>query len=129
MARKRLFGRNKPTSIPTQEEVTIIPDPKEEIIIEPKPIKEEILPVKEVEIEPQTTFLADEQGEPYGEEASLYKVRIITGSLRRREAPNLNAKITGYITDYSIYDIYDERDGWGQLKEFDWIKLEFTKKV
>ena len=130
MARKKLFGRNKPASIPAEEEVTILPDPKEEeIIIEPQPVEEEIPPVKEVEIEPQVALLADEHGEPYGKEAPLYNVKITVGSLRRREAPNLNAKVTGYITDYGTYQIFDERDGWGQLKEFDWIKLEFTKKV
>lgn len=63
------------------------------------------------------------------EDEPLYKVKVKHSSLRKREAPNTNAKIIGFITDLGIYDIFDERDGWGQLKDFSWIMLEFTQRI
>ena len=109
----------------------IIPDPKkeEEIIIEPQPIPEEITPVADVEVKPQVSILAHDIFCPPEDNIPLFTVKVTHDSLRRREAPNLEAKVTGYITDRGIYDIYEERDGWGQLKEFDWILLKYTKRV
>lgn len=131
MAKKKLFGRTKNEPMPVEEKIITIPDPKEEqvITVEPQPVEKIIKPIADVEVQPQTLILADDNSCPFEEETPIYKVKVIHDSLRRREAPNLEAKVTGYITDRGIYDIYDERDGWGQLKEFDWILLEYTKKV
>lgn len=131
MAKKKLFGRTKNEPMPAEEKIITIPDPKEEqvITVEPQPVEKIIKPIADVEVQPQTLILADDNSCSSEEETPIYKVKVIHDSLRRREAPNLEAKITGYITDRGIYDIYDERDGWGQLKEFDWILLEYTKKI
>ena len=50
-------------------------------------------------------------------------------ALNVRKGPSYDADIVGTITDYGVYTIVDEKDGWGKLKSgFGWIKLEFTEK-
>lgn len=56
-----------------------------------------------------------------------YKVKVTHPSLRRRRAPNLQAEVTGLITDEGYYEIFDEVNGWGQLEDGDWIMLSYTQ--
>ena len=58
----------------------------------------------------------------------LYKVKIIHSSLRKRNAPSIDAPVTGIISDEGIYIICNEQDGWGQLQDGSWIMLQYTQK-
>ena len=68
-------------------------------------------------------FLEKEEIKP----TALYKVQVTHPSLRRRRAPNLQAKVTGLITDKGYYEIFDEANGWGKLENGDWIMLSYTQ--
>lgn len=55
-------------------------------------------------------------------------VRITHPSLRKRAAPNIDAEILGYITDFGRYKVIDEKSGWGELLDGSWIMLRYTKE-
>lgn len=59
----------------------------------------------------------------------LFKVRVIYPSLRCRSTPEIGENVVKTITDKGIYQIYDVRDGWGQLEDGNWIMLQYTKKI
>lgn len=59
----------------------------------------------------------------------LFKVRVIYPSLRCRSTPEIGENIVNTITDRGIYQIYNVRDGWGQLEDGNWIMLQYTKKI
>jgi hypothetical protein len=59
----------------------------------------------------------------------LYKVKVTHPSLRMRRAPNTHAEVYGLITDQGIYEIVDEVNGWGKLKNDCWIMLSYTQIV
>lgn len=63
------------------------------------------------------------------EEPKTYFVKVMHPSLRRRNAPALSGEEVGLITDQGIYEIFDENNGWGKLKNGDWIMLSYTKVV
>lgn len=67
--------------------------------------------------------------EPVKEKTSLFKVQVVHNSLRRRAAPSFGGATLGTITDNGIYSIYQESDGWGQLEDGSWIKLDFTRTL
>jgi len=112
MARK---NRTKPEEKPMDFLDTFnMEQPKEEkvekIISENAPeieIKEEIKPEKDF----------------------LYKVKVTHPSLRMRRAPNTQAEVYDLITDQGIYEIVDEVNGWGKLKNDCWIMLSYTQIV
>jgi hypothetical protein len=81
------------------------------IMIEPKP-ELEIKPVAELEI----------KNKP------LYSVRVNHLSLRRRSTPEIAENVVGVITDKGVYEIYEERNGWGRLEDESWIMLKYTEK-
>ena len=56
-----------------------------------------------------------------------YKVRVMHPSLRKREGPSTQSKEVGLIKDYGIYEIQNEINGWGQLKDGTWIMLSYTQ--
>ena len=56
-------------------------------------------------------------------------VQVTYPRLNRRTDHNESAEIKGVISDQGYYKIYNEVDGWGQLKDKSWIKLAFTKRV
>lgn len=58
-----------------------------------------------------------------------YKVKVTHPSLRMRRAPNTQAEVYDLITDQGIYEIVDEVNGWGQLKNGCWIMLSYTEIV
>lgn len=72
-----------------------------------------------------TTLGIEEDLEP----KPLYKVRITHPSLRKRKAPNTLAEVKDLITDMGVYDIYDEVNGWGKLKDDTWIMLTYTETI
>ena len=59
----------------------------------------------------------------------LYTVQIVHPSLRRRTIPSVNGVVLGLITDLGQYDIFEEVNGWGKLKDNSWIMLQYTEKV
>ena len=59
----------------------------------------------------------------------LYKVKVTHPSLRMRRAPNTQAEVYDLITDQGIYEIVDEVNGWGKLKNDCWIMLSYTQIV
>lgn len=79
--------------------------------------KEEIAPEIEIkeEIKPEKDF--------------LYKVKVMHPSLRMRRAPNTQAEVYDLIKDQGIYEIVDEVNGWGKLKNGCWIMLSYTQIV
>ena len=58
----------------------------------------------------------------------IYSVQVTHSSLRKRVAPNLQAEIAGYIQDRGTYEIFDEVNGWGKLKDGNWIMLTYTER-
>ena len=58
-----------------------------------------------------------------------YTVKVTHPSLRMRQAPSTDAEILGLITDQGEYEIFETKDGWGQLQDGSWIMLSFTKKI
>lgn len=56
----------------------------------------------------------------------LYTVRVTYPSLRMRSAPSFSGQEMGLITDQGLYEIINESDGWGQLKNGYWILLRYT---
>lgn len=85
--------------------------PEATITIEPKP---------ELEIKPVI--------ESQPEIKSLYSVKVKHLSLRRRATPEITENVLGVITDRGIYQIYEEREGWGRLEDGSWIALQYTEK-
>lgn len=63
------------------------------------------------------------------EAPKTYKVKVTHPSLRMRRAPNTQAEVYDLITDQGIYEIVDEANGWGQLKNGYWIMLSYTEIV
>ena len=63
------------------------------------------------------------------ETPKTYKVKVTHPSLRMRRAPNTQAEVYDLITDQGIYEIVDEANGWGQLKNGCWIMLSYTEIV
>lgn len=59
----------------------------------------------------------------------IYKVKVTHPSLRMRRAPNTQAEVYDLITDQGIYEIIDEANGWGQLKNGCWIMLSYTEII
>ena len=53
----------------------------------------------------------------------LYTVQIMHPSLRRRTIPSTDGIVLGLITNLGQYDIFEEKDGWGRLKDDSWIML------
>ena len=62
-------------------------------------------------------------------EQALYKVKANNPSIRYRSAPSLSADIIGLIADMGIYEIYEERNGWGRLKNGCWTMLRYYNKI
>lgn len=58
----------------------------------------------------------------------LFQVKV-EFPCRRRSEPRGQAKELGTITNGIIYDIYAEKNGWGQLEDGSWIALSYTKKI
>lgn len=118
MARK---NRQKPEEKPMDFLDTFnMEQPMEEKIekitpeIAPENILETIPEIKE-ETKPEKDF--------------LYKVKVTHPSLRMRRAPNTQAEVYDLITDQGIYEIVDEANGWGQLKNGCWIMLSYTQII
>lgn len=91
----------EPESEP-KEEIIAIEEPE---VVEVQQILEEFLPQK------------------------LYTVQVTHPSLRRRNGPSLDHEVLGLIEDKGLYDIYEEKKGWGRLKDNSWIMLDYTLKV
>lgn len=60
---------------------------------------------------------------------TLYKVKVNHPSVRYRSEPSLDAQIVGLITDMGIYEISEERNSWGRLKNGCWIMLQYCSKI
>lgn len=59
-----------------------------------------------------------------------YKVKITANALNYRSGPGLSFKINGVIRNQGVYNIVEEKDGWGKLKSgAGWINLSYTKKI
>lgn len=83
--------------------------------------------MEEIVSEPQVEEVEEQVSEKVI--CPLYEVQVTHPSLRRRSMPKIAENVIGIITDKSIYKIYDERDGWGQLEDGSWIMLQYTKKI
>lgn len=57
------------------------------------------------------------------------QVQVTAKLLNCRLDPNMNSQIHSVIKANEIYNIVAEQDGWGQLENGTWIKLEFTAPV
>lgn len=60
---------------------------------------------------------------------TLYKVKVTCPRLNIRRAPSLQAEVVGLIEDEGIYEILDEVNGWGKLKDDNWIMLSYTQII
>ena len=59
----------------------------------------------------------------------LYKVQVTYPSLRIRRGPSLRDPQIGLITDMGVYEILEESNGFGRIKDNAWIMLQYTKKI
>lgn len=60
---------------------------------------------------------------------SLGKVKVTHPCLRRRVGPSTDSQVLSLITDFGVFNIFEEKDGWGKLEDGSWIMLSFTKKI
>lgn len=58
-----------------------------------------------------------------------YTVKIIHPCLRIRKGPSTSEQEVGLITDQGNYTILEEQNGFGKLKDNQWIMLLYTSKV
>ena len=59
-----------------------------------------------------------------------YQVRVKVNSiLNIRTGPGTEYDRDGYLENEDIVTIMAERDGWGQMKDGNWIKLEYTERI
>lgn len=121
-------SKRKAPVVEVKEEIPEVVDVKTE---EPEVIKVEEVSIEEpIEVQVEEPIVVDDVKKPNVEcPFPIYVVRVTHPSLRRRAAPTLRAEVLGFITDKGIYDIFEERDGWGRLEDGSWIKLEFTEKL
>ena len=61
--------------------------------------------------------------------APLFSVHVDHPNLRKRSGPSMDCEILGYITDMGVYDIFDQRDGWGKLADNCWINLDYASEI
>jgi len=88
---------------------------------------EQALFLKEVE---STSSQLETTSESGNTQATEYKVRVTTNSLRIRKGPGTNFAQVGSITDKGVYTITKTSGEWGYLKSgAGWISLEFTDKL
>lgn len=81
---------------------------------------------KEEVVEEIEDYSVDNVVEPVFEN---YRVKVEVRKLNIRVAPGFNEiMIKKKLYKDQIVDIIYEQDGWGELKDGGWIKLEFTKK-
>lgn len=81
---------------------------------------------KEEVVEEIEDYSVDNVVEPVFEN---YRVKVEVRKLNIRVAPGLNEiMIKKKLYKDQIVEIIYEQDGWGELKDGGWIKLEFTKK-
>lgn len=91
--------------------------------------------IEDVEVEPQTHELElnTEIPTPTPSEARqdlpISTIKVNHPSLRRRNAPSMDAEVIDVIDDEGIYDIYAKQDGWGQLKDKSWVMLNFCSEI
>ena len=66
----------------------------------------------------------------YPTQVLSYKVKVTTDALNIRSGPSTQYKINGCITDYGVYTIVEENNGFGRLKSnAGWICLQYTKRI
>ena len=58
----------------------------------------------------------------------LYKVQVTHPSLRIRSGPSLQNGQIGLITNQGIYEVLEEKNGWGKINS-GWIMLQYTQKI
>ena len=116
MARK---NRQKPEEKPIDflDTFNMEQPKKEKVELEAPENIPEVIP--EIEIK--------EEAKP--EKDFLYKVKVTHPSLRMRRAPNTQAEVYDLITDQGVYEIVNEVEGWGQLKNGCWIMLNYTRII
>lgn len=78
---------------------------------------------------PETIPEIEIKEEAKPEKDFLYKVKVTHPSLRMRRAPNTQAEVYDLITDQGVYEIVNEVEGWGQLKNGCWIMLNYTRII
>lgn len=106
---------------------------KEEVpqVIEVESKKPEVVEVQEITVEePAVVQIEEPVAEVVVEQGpcAIYSVHVTHPSLRRRSTPTLRADVLGLITDKGIYNIFEEREGWGRLEDGSWIMLQYTDR-
>lgn len=99
-----------------------------------KPVKEEqvIFPSEDVEQETQTSELKPnilkDLGEPHPISVDYY-VKVACTCLNSYYKPDFEAAIHHFLFQNEVHHVYGEMNGWGQIGEKDWIRLEYTEKL
>lgn len=60
------------------------------------------------------------------ERQPIFQVTLRTPSLKKHAEPSHQSEILGFLDTAGKYDIYNEINGWGQLKDNSWILLAAT---
>lgn len=61
---------------------------------------------------------------------SSYKVKVQVSALNIRDGAGIQYKINGCITDFGVYTIVEEKNGFGKLLSgAGWICLDYTKRI
>lgn len=62
------------------------------------------------------------------EGAKTYTVKVTANKLNVRTGPGTNYKVIRTIKDHSSYEVSEERNGWGKIRD-GWIFLAYTKRI
>ena len=54
------------------------------------------------------------------------QIKITTKILNCRKSPSIHSEISGNVKFGEVYDIFNTKNGWGQLENGLWINLHFT---
>ena len=60
---------------------------------------------------------------------NTYKVRVTASALNVRKGPSTSYKIIKTVKKNEVYNVLEEKNGWGRITDAGWISLSYTEKV
>lgn len=60
---------------------------------------------------------------------NTYKVRVTASALNVRKGPSTSYSIIKTVKKNEVYNVLEEKNGWGRITDSGWISLSYTEKV
>ena len=57
------------------------------------------------------------------------KIKVAVPLLNVRGGPGYNNAVVEQVTDGKIYDLLEEKEGWGRIADNKWVMLQYTVKI